>query len=415
MACRRSDIVDAGSPGVYHCISRCVRRESLLDDPARRAWIVNRLRFLADWMAVDVISFAVMRNHLHLLLAIRPDIVSRWSDREVAERRVAVLPNLRTRARRGIAPDAAPTTSEVDSILASPALLERARSDLSSLGFFHRLLKEPCARRWNRQDAVTGHFWEGRFKSPRVLDLAALVQVARYIELNEVRAGVADAVPLSAWTSASHQWRRMVRVARDAVRSEGASLTPERLARRVLHEEWRPVLPCRAVRNACSDSACRRTGRGGATRRGGDDWAGTALGLQDPPVRLAEHLRALHVCGQSPRPGRTGRIPLWMEPPIPAAIAAAFGSVTLVASDVRRTRGTVPAAQCALRSAELVRQALRAERSWLDLARSSAELEGHVTSRGTCYGTAESVEREARRRGCSRLWVGFERPEADAA
>jgi hypothetical protein len=104
-----------------------------------------------------------------------------------------------------------------------------------------------------------------------------------------------------------------------------------------------------------------------------------------------------------------------MEPPIPAAIAAALGSVTLVASDVRRTRGNGPAAQCALRSAELVRQALRAERSWLELARSLAELEGHVTSRGTCYGTAEAVEREARRRGCSRLWVGFERRESDAA
>ena len=43
---------------------------------------------------------------------------------------------------------------------------------LCSLGFFHRLLKEPCARMWNREDRVSGHFWEGRYQSLPVLDEA---------------------------------------------------------------------------------------------------------------------------------------------------------------------------------------------------------------------------------------------------
>ena len=92
---RRCDIVDADSPGTYHCISRCVRRTSLLDDPKRRAWIVSRLAFLSEFMAIDVVSFAIMRNHIHLLLTTRPEIVARWTDREVAMRRTALLPNQR--------------------------------------------------------------------------------------------------------------------------------------------------------------------------------------------------------------------------------------------------------------------------------------------------------------------------------
>ena len=201
MTTRRSDIVDASNPGVYHCVSRCVRRESLIDDPERREWIVARLDFLTRFMAIDVISFAVMRNHIHLLLAIRPEIVGCWSDREVAERRMAVLPRKRKRGRNSVTPAGDQYAIELAAVLASPKCLANARRDLSNLGFFHRLLKEPCARTWNKADGVTGHFWEGRFKAQPLLDQTAIAACMVYVDLNPIRAGIAKTPETSDFTS----------------------------------------------------------------------------------------------------------------------------------------------------------------------------------------------------------------------
>ena len=91
MTCRRSDIVDVAHSGVYHCISRCVRRESLLSLPRRRAWLLSRLGVLTHAAAIDVIAFSAMENHLHLLLRTHPEVVARWSDREVALRKSLLL------------------------------------------------------------------------------------------------------------------------------------------------------------------------------------------------------------------------------------------------------------------------------------------------------------------------------------
>ena len=78
--------------GVYHCIARCVRRAFLCgidpysgrDYSHRKAWIIDRLRHLAGLFGVEVCGYAIMSNHLHLVLRNRPDSVEQWSDSEVA-------------------------------------------------------------------------------------------------------------------------------------------------------------------------------------------------------------------------------------------------------------------------------------------------------------------------------------------
>jgi REP element-mobilizing transposase RayT len=54
----------------YHCVSRCVRKAFLLGegDHNRRKWLENRLEELAEIFAVAVGGFAVVHNHLHVLL-----------------------------------------------------------------------------------------------------------------------------------------------------------------------------------------------------------------------------------------------------------------------------------------------------------------------------------------------------------
>ena len=80
----RRDIVDEDRVGVYHCIARCVRRAFLCGtDPYsgrdynhRKAWIRDRLRHLAGLFGVDVCEYAVMSNHMHVVLRNRPDMSS---------------------------------------------------------------------------------------------------------------------------------------------------------------------------------------------------------------------------------------------------------------------------------------------------------------------------------------------------
>ena len=86
--------------GVYHCIARCVRRAFLCgidaysgrDYSHRKAWILGRLRALAGLFGVEVCGYAIMSNHLHLVLRNRPDSVEQWSDSEVALRWCKLFP-----------------------------------------------------------------------------------------------------------------------------------------------------------------------------------------------------------------------------------------------------------------------------------------------------------------------------------
>ena len=51
-------------------------------------------------------------------------------------------------------------------------------------------LKEPLARIANKEDGVSGAFWEGRYKSVGILDEEGLLATAAYIDLNPLAAGV---------------------------------------------------------------------------------------------------------------------------------------------------------------------------------------------------------------------------------
>ena len=67
----------------------CVRRASLCGEgyEHRTQWIENRLEELAGIFAVSVAGFAVLDNHLHVIVRLEgAKLIDTWSDCQVVER-----------------------------------------------------------------------------------------------------------------------------------------------------------------------------------------------------------------------------------------------------------------------------------------------------------------------------------------
>ncbi len=211
MALPRSKYVKDGQEGVYHCFSRCVRRAFLCGrDPVtnrdlshRKTWLLDRLRYLATIFAIEVCAYAILENHYHAILRIRPDIVALWTDREVAIRWLTLFPR-----HRGIPGTVIPPLEEeICALLQCPERIAQLRQRLCSLSWFMGRLNEYIARAANKEDGVKGRFWESRFKCQVLLDEAAIAACMVYVDLNAIRAGLAATPEESDFTSIQERIR----------------------------------------------------------------------------------------------------------------------------------------------------------------------------------------------------------------
>ena len=209
MTSPRRQLVDPAAPGYFHCMTRCVRRAFLCGVDAgsgdsfehRRAWIEKRILELGSVFAVAVYAYAVMSNHVHVVLHVDPEAAARWSADEVARRWATLFP---VRLPDGSV-DQLATRNRAEATAGNPERVSTCRARLASLSWFMRCLNEPIARRANREDKCTGRFWEGRFKCQALLDDAALLACMSYVDLNPVRSKMADGLSDSAHTSAKRR------------------------------------------------------------------------------------------------------------------------------------------------------------------------------------------------------------------
>jgi REP element-mobilizing transposase RayT len=49
----------------------------------RREWVDSRILELATDFAIDICAYAVMSNHLHVVIKVDADKAKKWSDKEV--------------------------------------------------------------------------------------------------------------------------------------------------------------------------------------------------------------------------------------------------------------------------------------------------------------------------------------------
>jgi hypothetical protein len=90
-------------------------------------------------------------------------------------------------------------------LLSDPERIHLLRGRLGSLSWLMRCLVEPIARRANREDGCKGRFWEGRYKCQVLCDEQALLAAMAYIDLNPIRAGIAETLQSSNHTSAKER------------------------------------------------------------------------------------------------------------------------------------------------------------------------------------------------------------------
>jgi len=172
----------------YHCMSRIVGREMLLG-PAEKEHMRRLIRRVEGFTGVHVLTYAVMTNHIHLLLE-EPerDDVRLITDEELVQRLRFLY-----------------TVDEVDEVCCrwaeweSAGLVDMMKEDkqrylirMHDISEFMKQVKQRFSCWYNRHHGRYGTLWDHRFKSVLVEDGLALRTMAAYIEMNPVRAGMVD-------------------------------------------------------------------------------------------------------------------------------------------------------------------------------------------------------------------------------
>ena len=199
----RKKLISLDSTPYYHVMGRCVRRGFLCGVDAatgknyehRRQWIVDRLALLAEVFAIEILAYAVMHNHYHLVIRVNTKAGNSLGDAEVIARwkKLYGLPLLLRQFQAG-------ALSKED-VVRAQQLIDIRRKRFMDISWFMKGLNEHIARLANAEDLCSGAFWEGRFKSHALLDEKALLTCMSYVDLNPIRAKIANTPEQSDHTS----------------------------------------------------------------------------------------------------------------------------------------------------------------------------------------------------------------------
>ena len=202
-------LVPAGVEGVYHVVSRVVERRMAFGDEEKRHF-VKLMKMYAGFSGIQVVSWCVMSNHFHMLVAVPEQ--GELTEATVLKR-MAMIYTPAQMAEVQVKLDARATADARRRVL-EPYILR-----MGNLASFMKTLKQRFTQWFNRKHERKGTLWEDRYRSTiveyhgyskavvgtsreaaEVKSHAARI-VAAYIDLNPIRAGMVEDPLDYAWSS----------------------------------------------------------------------------------------------------------------------------------------------------------------------------------------------------------------------
>jgi REP element-mobilizing transposase RayT len=320
---KRSEVFVPSEVAIVHTICKVVRRCMLMgydrvtkkNYDHRKVWIENELKRLSSYFAIDVLAFSILSNHVHQVLRSRPDIVETWSDREVARRWLQLCPTVaqvkqsackqkqEAQATMAEHPAAAgenpentqappyvehpenavntgnglppppvvvtgpefpfamePPEAAINMIVSNSKKLKAIRLRLSDISWWMRLMCQCIAQRANAEEEEEGKFWRGRFKGIRLMDEAAILTCTAYVDLNVIRAALAETLEKSDYTSAQ---RRIQDLQAQAAAIEQAAIAPDaafRIEKPLPLHQWLSPIELKQGLDVCGADQIGRKG-----------------------------------------------------------------------------------------------------------------------------------------------------------
>ena len=181
-----------------HVVTRTAGQEILFGDDERerfRTILFKQLRF----SGLRALAWCFMGNHLHLLLEV-PDkgrALAGWTEDDLIGRLSVFRDEMSTRLTLGDV-EMFRRNGHAEGVA---EIAERVRGRLYDLSVFMKELKQRMTLAYNQTHGRKGTLWEGRFKCALVEGGDALRAVAAYIDLNPVRAGLAERPEEYRWCS----------------------------------------------------------------------------------------------------------------------------------------------------------------------------------------------------------------------
>ncbi len=223
----RVEAFAADEIATIHVMNRVVRRCFLMGTDEftgknydhRKTWVENELKRLAAGFGIDLLTFSILSNHFHLMLRSRPDVVATWDDSEVARRWLLLCPVRKSADGRA----AEPNEPELNSIRCDADKVKTIRSRLSDISWWMRLLCQRIAQKANAEEEMSGKFWQSRYRAVRLIDEESILACSAYVDLNPIRAALAQTIEDSNFTSAQLR----LKVILSAAEGAGDSLDAE--------------------------------------------------------------------------------------------------------------------------------------------------------------------------------------------